>query len=44
MKNIMVYDTDSERINKAAEQNDMTEAEVIEYLLDILEDNNFEIE
>ncbi len=43
MKNILVFDTDLERISKAAEQNDMTEAELIECMLDTLEENNFEI-
>lgn len=40
MKRLEIYDDDMERINDIAEKLDMTEAEVIEMLLDEYEENN----
>ena len=44
MKSIMAYDIDSRLIERAAEKNDVTEAEIIEILCDYLnqamEENN----
>ena len=38
MKSILVYDTDAESIEKIAERNDMTTAEVVEMLMDYADD------
>ena len=43
MKTIMVYETDAERIDTVAEENNMTAAELIECLLDMIEDGDIEI-
>lgn len=40
MKRLEIYDDDMVRINDIAEKLDMTEAEVIEMLLDEYEENN----
>lgn len=40
MTRIEIYDDDMDRINDIAEKLDMTEAEVIEMLLDEYEENN----
>ena len=40
MRRIEIYDDDMERIQDIAEKLDMTEAEVIEMLLDEYEENN----
>ena len=40
MRRIKIYDDDMERIQDIAEKLDMTEAEVIEMLLDEYEENN----
>lgn len=40
MRRIEIYDDDMDRIQDIAEKLDMTEAEVIEMLLDEYEENN----
>ena len=40
MRRIEIYDDDMDRIQDIAEKFDMTEAEVIEMLLDEYEENN----
>lgn len=40
MKRLEIYDDDMDRIQDIAEKLDMTEAEVIEMLLDEYEENN----
>ena len=40
MRRIEIYDDDMDRIQDIAERLDMTEAEVIEMLLDEYEENN----
>ena len=44
MKNIMVYDEDSERIDKISEKYNLYEAEIIEMILDYIEDEKAEAE
>ena len=44
MKNIRVYDEDSERINKISEKYNLYEAEIIEMILDYIEDEKAEAE
>ena len=38
MTNVMVYDIDAEELEKIADTNDMTVAEVVEMLIDYAED------
>lgn len=38
MQNINIYDTEAERIEKVAEANDMTVAEIVEIMCEYLDD------
>ena len=43
MKNITVYDIEENKIEKLCNEYDITEAELIEALLEAIEDNNINI-
>lgn len=43
MKNLNVYDIEAEDIDKIADENDVTIAEVVEALMDAMRDNGIDI-